>query len=233
MNRDMSFTDHILELRRRMLLVILVVAGLSVAGYFFFPCIFSFIQSYISEDLFVTKIYEGFLTRLRVSILMGLLLTLPYLLFQVLSYVLPGLYRKERLAVFFLLLASFILFLGGGYFSLKLVLPISIDFLKAEEFFPSRLDRIISYDAFVLFFFQFVFAFGVCLQFPIVVLILLYYRVITRKKLVSFFKFFIAAALLVAALLTPPDIISQVLLTAPMIILYLFCIVIARMFRWG
>jgi sec-independent protein translocase protein TatC len=231
--KDMTFQRHVLELRKRLLIVLITVAVFSVGGYFAFPYFFDLLQTLISEELYVTKIYEAFLTRLRIAVLVGIFCSIPVLIYHILAFVLPGLYRNEKILVFTLVLAGFLLFVGGVLFSLKLVLPLSIDFLKSEDFFPSALNRIISYDTFLIFFLQFLVAFGLCLQFPIVVLILLYYRVISLKKLISFFKFFVAGTLLFAGILTPPDVVSQIMLTVPMIILYLLCIVVGKLLKWG
>lgn len=230
---DLTFQQHVLELRRRLLLVLIVIAAFSVGGYFLFPSLFDLLRTLIAEDLYVTKIYEAFLTRLRIAVLVGLFFTIPFLVYQVLAFILPGLYKQEKALVFALVVAGFLLFIGGVYFALRVVLPISIDFLKSQEFFPNQLNRIISYDAFLVFFLQFLIAFGLCLQFPIVLLILLYYKIIQLRKLVSFFKYFIAVTLLFAGILTPPDVISQIMLTVPMIVLYALCILIGKLFKWG
>ena len=233
MKEDMTFKEHVLELRRRLFWVLVVIVGFSVLGYFAFPYFFDFILSILSEELYATKIYEAFLTRLRIAVLLGLLLTIPFLLYQIMSYILPGLKKKEKILIFSLLVSSFLLFLGGVYFGVKVVMPISMQFLKSSDFFPNSLNRLISYESFILFFFQFLVAFGLCLQFPVVLLLLLYYKVIKREKMVKFFRFFVAIALVASAILTPPDVISQLMLTAPMIVLYLICIILAKAFKWG
>ena len=229
----MTFKEHVLELRKRLFWVLIVIIIFSVLGYFAFPYFFDFLLSILSEDLYATKIYEAFLTRLRIAVLLGLLVSIPFLLYQILAYIIPGLEKKERILVFSLLLSSFLLFLGGVYFAVQVVMPLSMDFLKSRDFFPTSLNRLISYESFILFFFQFLVAFGLCLQFPVVLLLLLYYKVIRRDKMIKFFKFFVAIALIASAILTPPDVISQLMLTAPMIVLYLICIIVAKAFKWG
>lgn len=233
MKDDLTFREHVLELRKRLFWVFVVMICFSVLGYFAFPFFFDFLLSILSEELYATKIYEAFLTRLRIALLLGVLLTIPYLLYQIMAYILPGLERKERVLVFSLLVSSFLLFLGGVYFAVKVVMPLSMDFLKSRDFFPNALNRLISYESFIIFFFQFLVAFGLCLQFPVVLLLLLYYKMIRRDKMIKFFKFFVAIALVASAILTPPDVVSQLMLTAPMIVLYLICIILAKAFNWG
>jgi len=229
----MTFAQHVLELRRRLLVFLGSVLVFAVAGYFAFPYFFDFVSSILSEDLYVTKVYEGFITRFKIALILGVFLSIPLLLYQVMAYILPALTKKEKIAIGSILIASFLLFCGGIFFSIRFVLPISVTFLKSTSFFPGNLNRIISYDSFILFFFQFILAFGLCLQFPVVLLILMHYQVITRRTLLRFFKYFVALALLVAGIMTPPDVVSQLMLPGPLIVLYLLSILIAKILRWG
>ena len=228
-NRSMVFKSHILELRRRLIIVLGTVLVFSVAGYFLFPFIFDFLYKIVSESLYVTKIYEGFITRLKISLLIGVFFSIPVLLFELAAYIFPGLYKKERIIFLLILISAFILFLIGLYFSIQIVMPISMRFLKSRDFFPHNLNRIISYDAFVIFFTQFLIAFGLCFQFPVVVIILLYFKVLRVGLLIKYLKHFIAIIVLVSAILTPPDIISQLLLCVPLIFMYLLCILIGKL----
>lgn len=233
LQQGMPFRVHILELRKRLLAVFISIVLFSAGGYFIFPYFYNFIQKILAEELFATKIYEGFFTRFRIAVLIGLFVSIPLLLYQIMMYVLPALRTNEKRFVLILLFSSFLLFSGGILFAIKYVLPLSVHFLKSREFFPSGLNRIISYESFILFFFQFIVAFGICLQFPVILLLLLRFGILKRKGLVKFMKYFIPAALLVAGILTPPDIVSQVMLAVPLIFLYVLCILIAKIFKWG
>ena len=229
----MTFIEHVLELRKRLGILLIAILFTSIIGYIVFPYFFNFIINILSEELYVTKIYEGFLTRIRIALLIGLLLSIPFLIYELIAFILPAFNRKEKIIILILIFSSFILFLCGIYFSLKMVLPISVSFLRSENFFPTNLGRIISYDSFIIFFFQFLVSFGLCLQFPVVILTLLYFKVLKMQKLIRFLKYFVAVSFLIAGILTPPDVVSQSMLALPMILLYLLCILIGKLLHWG
>ena len=226
----MPFWDHVSELRRRVFVVLGAVALGAGAGYVLFPYFFDVVVGVIGEELYVTAITEGFLTRLRISVLIGVFVSLPVALFEVVLFVFPALVRRERMVLLLALAATFALFVLGVAYAYRSVLPISIAFLKSREFFPEDLNRIISYSQFVTFFFQFLIGFGLCFQFPVVLLVLMKLDVFTVTALRRFFKYFAALAFALAAIITPPDVVSQILLAVPLLLLYGLCLVIGAIF---
>lgn len=229
----MSFEKHLLILRRKLLALFVCLLAFSTLGYLLFPYIYNFLYEILSENLYVTKIHEGFFTRLKISMLIGIFLSIPFLMFIIITYVSPGLYKREKRIILSVSLVSYLLFLAGITFSLSIVLPISLDFLRSTNFFPNTLERIISYNSFVNFFSQFLLGFGICFEFPIVIVLLMILKILSVKTLIKYFKYFIAVAFFLSAILTPPDIISQILLGIPLVILYLICIAIGKVFRLG
>jgi sec-independent protein translocase protein TatC len=186
----------------------------------------------LGEKLFITRIYEGFTTRIEVSILLGVVFSIPFIVFEFLSFILPGLHRKERSTIILFLISSLGLFGGGVFLSMKLVLPWSIRFLKSGTFFIQSLNNVISYGSFLTFVSNFVLIFCAILQFPIVIMILLYFRIISTAFLAKSFKYFIPIALVAGAIIAP-DIGSQLFLAVPFCLLYLFCILLGRTLKWG
>ncbi len=234
MSKALPFQGHLEELRRRLLVVVGAAVLLSVFGYWAYPKVYSFIGSIVGEKLFLSKVYEGFFIRLKVGVLVGVFLTIPIFLYQAFAYILPALERREKMMLSALLVSSLGLFIGGVAASIRVVLPLSIRVLRSSSFNPDDVSRIISYDSFVMFVFQFAVAFGACLQFPIVIMILLYYKIVSTAMLIRFSRYFVVVALLVAGILTPtPDMISQVMLAVPLIALYFLCISIAKILRWS
>jgi sec-independent protein translocase protein TatC len=230
----MTFWEHVYEIRNRLLIVLICFLFFSVFCYIIFPVLFKAIYTTISEELFVTNIAEGFITRLRVGILGGLFLSIPIFIFQLILFVFPALRKNEKVFMLLLLISTFILFVFGIGFAYKSVLPVAIQFLKSKEFFPENVRRIIPYESFVVFFFQFLIGFGVCFQFPVVLVFLMKIKLLKLKTLIKNFKYVIAIIFIVAAILTPtPDVVSQVLLAIPMLILYALCIFIGVIFRLG
>lgn len=229
----MTFWEHVYEIRNRLLVVLGSVFIFSVGSYFIFPSLFEAISSTVGEELHAFGIAEGFLTRLRISILGGVFLSIPLFIFQVILFVFPALKKKEKIFMLLLMFSTFSLFLFGIIFAYRSVLPISIQFLKSKAFFPDNVSRLISYEMFIAFFFQFLIGFGICFQFPVVLVFLMKVRILDVNALIKNFKFVFAGVFLLAAIITPPDIISQILLSVPMITLYLICILIGKIFRLG
>jgi sec-independent protein translocase protein TatC len=160
-------------------------------------------------------------------------LSIPLFIFQVILFIFPALKKNEKIFMLLLMVSTFSLFLFGIIFAYKSVLPISIQFLKSRAFFPENVSRLISYETFIGFFFQFLIGFGVCFQFPVVLIFLMKIGVLQVDSLIKNFKFVFAGVFLLAAVITPPDIVSQILLSIPMVVLYLICILIGKVFRLG
>jgi sec-independent protein translocase protein TatC len=229
----MTFWGHVFELRRRVLVVVAALAAFSAAGYLLFPLIFDVVSHILSEQLYVTVLTEGFVTRLRIAVLVGAFLALPVLVFEASAFVFPALSPKERRFLLLLLASSTLLFLGGIAFAFRTVLPISIRFLTSGTFFPQSLSRLLSYQDFISFLVTFLLGFGLCFEFPVVLLFLMKVRVLTLSTMIHSFRWFVIAILTVAAIMTPPDVVSQLMLALPMIVLYLLCILIGRILKLG
>lgn len=231
--KQMTYMEHVMELRNRLLFVTLSVFVLSIIGYYIYPMILSSVSNIINEDLYATQISEGFITRLGSSLLIGICFSIPVILFNVCMFVFPALQNKHKfqLLVFFIVILG--LFIGGSIYAYRGILPLSIDFLKSEIFFPESVDRVITYNAFLNFVIKFLLSFGVCFEVPFILLILLKIGIINRKLLLSKFKYFVIISFVLSAIITPPDIVSQILLACPLIVLYLLCILISKVFRIG
>ncbi len=232
-NRDMTFWEHVYELRNRLLFVLVAVTLFSIAGYIIFPLIIENIYKILGEKLYATSIAEGFSMRLKISVIFGLILALPLLIIQLLLFIFPALNKKEKTIVLSLVISSFILFVLGVIFSFNVVLPASINFLKSREFFPDNINRLISYNNFITFFFQFLLCFGICFEFPIVIILLLKLNLIKMSFLIKKFKYVVVIIFIIAAILTPPDAFSQVMMALPLLALYLACIIIGKIFGLG
>lgn len=229
----MPFWDHVYELRNRLLFVIAFIGILSVGGYFLFPLFIKFLNPIIGEDLYVTAITEGFLMRIEVSFLCGIFLSLPILFSQISFFLTPALNNKQKAGLVIALIAALLLFIGGVFFAFSTVLPLSLAFLKSPEFNPPNVNRIISFSSFIKFFFQFLIGFGLFFEFPVALMFLMKAKVTNPAILMQNSKFLIPVIFLVSAVLTPPDVVSQVMLATPMLVLYFLCILVGKIFRMG
>lgn len=233
MNKIMPFWDHVYELRNRLLVVIGSMIPFSVAGYYLFPFFVGVLQRIIGEDLYATNIAEGFVARMKLSILFGAFLSLPILIIELLLFIFPALTKRQKVQLVVTLSITFGLFLAGVVFAFEEVLPISISFLKSETFFPSNVNRLVSYTAFIQFVFQFLLGFGIFFQFPVVLVALMKLGILEPEFLVRNVKIFVPVIFMISAILTPPDVVSQIMLATPTTILYLVCILIGKVFHLG
>jgi sec-independent protein translocase protein TatC len=230
----MPFWDHVYELRKRLIVLIISIIFCSVLSFLFYPHLFNYIYDVLKEKLLITEITEGFTTTLSASITMGIFFSLPILLFEIILFIFPALKKKEKIIVLVFMTSAFLLFIGGVFFSYKSILPVAVNFFKSDVFFPENVTRFISYQKFIDFFFQFLIAFGICFQFPLVLLLLLKLGILKMATLLKYFRHFIVVIFIVAAVITPgPDVISQLLLAIPMIVLYLISIIAGKLLGWG
>jgi sec-independent protein translocase protein TatC len=232
--KEMPFWDHIFELRRRLFIFLLTVLVFSISSYIIYPHFFNLIHNIINEDLYAREILEGFMTRLKFSVILGLFLSIPVFLSQLVLFIYPALKRNEKIFFIITIFVTFTLFVAGIVFAYKYVMPVSMRFLKSSNFFPNYVKLQLTYQNFIKFFFQFLIGFGICFEFPVVLILLLKIGLIKQKFLIKNFKYFIIFIFVAAAILTPStDVASQLMLALPMIILFLLTIVIAKIFRLG
>ena len=229
----MAVWDHLLEARRRLLVVLVAVTGNSFVAYTFVPRVTRAVHALLAEPFHALAITEGFLTRVRVALLLGCIATLPVLVVEVILFIAPALRERTRWAVVAGAVLSFALFAAGVVFCYRIVLPSSLAFLRSTPFYPAYVDRVISYGSFLGFFFQIILGFGIFFEFPVVIVALLTTGVVARSTLWHRFPLFVGGVFFLAALLTPPDLISQVLLALPAVFLYAITLLVARVVRVG
>lgn len=229
----MTFWEHVMEFRRNVFIMGIAVLAGSVAGYFAFPYAVELLTALAGENLYTFEIATGFLVRIKIALAIGVFLSLPVIIFELVLFIIPALKRKEKIVMLAMLVAFFVLFLGGMAFAFQSVIPISIQFLTSEEFFPEKVERMISIDDFSSFFMSFLTGFGICFQFPVVMLLLLKFQIVPFRFFTKNLRYFIVIILLVAAILTPPDIVSQIMLAVPLIVLYAVSLLAAKIFGLG
>ncbi len=232
--KAMPFWGHVYEIRSRIFVVLAAVIVFSIIGYVIFPFFVEALNDVIGEELYATGITEGFLARFKSALLFGVFGAIPLLLSEIILFIFPALKGKQKAALVAVVCIMFILFITGVVLANNAVLPMAIKFLKSDTFFPSNVGRLISYSAFIDFFFQFLLGFGIFFEFPVVLIFLMKVHLITPKFLVHNIKYFIPAIFLIAAILTPsPDVISQLMLATPTVVLYFLTILIGKVFKLG
>lgn len=231
----MSFLEHLDELRTRLIRSLLAVFGGFLVALIFIDRIQRFIMEPLHAmlpeggRLIYTEPTEGFLLMLKMAALVGLILALPLLLWQAWAFIAPGLYvHEKRLAIPFVISAS-AFFVAGAMFAHYIAFPAAWLFFGTFatdyiEFTPRIAPVFAMYVKMVL-------GLGAVFQMPTVVMFLARVGLVTPRFLLRHFKYAILLIFVVAAFITPPDVVSQVLIAGPMIVLYLFSIGVAWVFR--
>lgn len=216
--KDISFLDHLVELRKRVVEYVIVLLLLVVVGLAFSKKILFVFTRLIDVPLVTLSPSEGILTVLKVGFLAGFIVSLPFLIFQIWRYISYGLSKKQNQKLKLYLVLSLLLFLVGISLAYFIVIPLGLNFLVnyGTELF-SPMFSISSYISFVT---LLMFLFGVVFQLPLVILFLNSIGVVSKEGLKEKRRYFYLAAFIFGAFLTPPDVITQISLAIPIILLY-------------
>jgi len=218
--------DHLLELRRRLLIAFASLAVcFGICLYFARPIFAFLVQPLLRANqtkLIYTQIFEAFFVEIKVAFFAATMLAFPIIANQLWQFVAPGLYRNERRALLPFLLATPILFITGAALAYYVAIPLALHFLLGFQgnlggVQQEALPAVGNYLSFVM---QFLFGFGLSFLLPILLMLLERAGVVTRKQLVGARRYAIVGAFAIAAVLTPPDIGSQLLLAIPLVFLY-------------
>ncbi len=218
--------DHLLELRRR-LLMSLAALGIcfGICLYFARPIFAFLVQPLLRANqskLIYTQIFEAFFVEIKVAFFAAMMLAFPIIANQVWQFVAPGLYRNERRALLPFIFATPVLFTTGAALAYYVAIPVALRFLLGFQgnlggVQQEALPGVGNYLSFVM---QFLFGFGISFLLPVLIMLLERAGVVTRKQLVGARRYAIVGAFAVAAVLTPPDVGSQLLLAIPLVFLY-------------
>lgn len=214
----MSLVDHLQELRKRLITVIVAVVVGSSVCYFYAAELVHFITAPAGK-LYYMNPSEAFFSYLTVSLFTGFLLVLPIVLYQAWAFVVPALSNKERTASFILVPSSVLLFFAGLAFSYFLVLPAGIKFFMG--FATEDLQPMFSLGQYLSFVISFLLPFGFIFELPLVILVLAKVGLIGSKFLKDKRKHVLVLAFVVGAIIAPsPDIVSQTMVAVPIIVMY-------------
>ncbi|HEX9964489.1 MAG TPA: twin-arginine translocase subunit TatC [Allosphingosinicella sp.] len=228
--------EHLIELRRRLIWSFLALGAAFAVSFYFAGQIFGFLVQPLIEGfggpgegrLVYTKLYEAFFTEVRVALFAAFFLAFPILAMQLWAFVAPGLYAKEKRAFLPFLIATPVLFIGGGALAYYVVMPLAIRFFLGYQgqipgIQQEALPAMGEYLSFVM---HFILAFGISFLLPILLILLERAGLVTRDQLKRGRRYAILVAFVVAAVATPPDIISQFMLAIPLILLYELSLVV-------
>ncbi|AOY77810.1 twin-arginine translocase subunit TatC [Clostridium formicaceticum] len=216
--KRLTLVGHLEELRRRTIIILLVVIIGAVASYFYIDILVDFIIQPVEDLNFIyLSPADLFLAYVKIALVSGIILTLPIILYHIWRFVLPGVTLKQKIYVVLANFMSMIFFIGGAAFAYCLILPLTIQFFTKMS--RQEIKPLFSFASYVGFMSSILLSFGVTFQLPILVMLLTQFNLITPTFLKKSRKVFILLIFIIAAILTPPDIVSQVLLAAPMLVL--------------
>ncbi len=233
--KKLPLTAHLQELRKRLILSFIAVGVGFVLCYAFAESIFNILASPLIKvmpaggSLIFTSVAEAFFTYMKVAFIAGLILTSPFILYQIWAFVAPGLYQKEKKYVVPFVLGGSLFFAMGVLFGYFIAIPIGFKFLLgyATDF----IKPMPSMKEYLSFSIKFLLAFGLVFEFPVVLVLLARIGVIDAKMLARQRKYAILLIFIFAAAVTPsPDLISQILMALPLIGLYELSIVLSKLF---
>lgn len=232
----MAFTEHLRELRKRLIIsVIAAAAGFAVA-YNYSAELYHFLALPLlpalppGQDFMVfTGVVEPFFIYMKVGFVGGLVLASPVILFEVWGFVAPALYRNEKVWFVFIVLFSLIFFLAGTAFAYLVVFPFGFKYLMSYS--GPELKPMISMSEYFSMITKLLLAFGLIFQLPLAILVLARLGLVTARKLVSWWRYALVVTLVASAILTPtPDIFNQMLMAGPIMVLYVIGIIVAAIF---
>jgi sec-independent protein translocase protein TatC len=218
--------EHLVELRRRLLWSFAALAlSFGICLYFARPIFGFLVQPLLAagqDRLIYTAVFEAFFVEIKVAFFAALMLSFPFIANQLWQFVAPGLYAREKRAFApFLLLTPF-LFIAGAALAYYVAMPVALHFLLGYEgniagVQQEALPGVGNYLSFVT---RFIFGFGVAFLLPVLLMLLERAGLVTRLQLKAGRRYAIVVAFVIAAILTPPDVISQLLLAVPLVLLY-------------
>ena len=230
----MPFTEHLEELRRRLIICFVAVGIGFVISYFFAKQIFEVLMRPLlqvmppGEGLIFTALPEAFITYLKVALLTGIGLASPVIIYQFWRFIAPGLYNRERRALFPIVLFSTVFFLGGALFGYFVVFPFGFKFFIG--FASDSIRAFPSIREYLKFATKLLFAFGIIFELPLFSFFLARLGLVNAELLRSKQKYAILIIFMLAAILTPPDIVTQVMMAGPLLLLYELSVWIAKVF---
>ena len=216
--------DHLLELRNRLLRSILAVMVVFCCLVYFAQDIYQYVAQPLlatmpeNAQMIATDVASPFFAPFKLTIVISIFIAIPFILYQIWSFIAPGLYQNEKRLIAPLMLGSTLLFYGGIAFAYFVVFPVVFAFFNSVA--PEGVTIATDISSYLDFILKLFFAFGVAFEIPIAIILMCWTGITSVASLKEKRPYIVVGAFIIGMLLTPPDIISQTLLAIPMLMLF-------------
>lgn len=233
MTESDSFIGHLLELRSRLLKIVIALLLIVIALIPYANQLYTWLARPLLKQLpsgtqmIATSVTTPFLVPMKVALLIGIVLSLPYTLYQVWAFIAPGLYQRERRFIGLVIFSSTLLFFLGMAFAYFVVFPVLFGFVTSTA--PEGVAVMTDIGSYLDFVIAMFVAFGVAFEVPIAVLLLVKFNLVSVASLQQARSYVIVGAFVIGAIFTPPDAISQLMLAIPLWLLYEIGTLLARL----
>lgn len=221
--------DHLVELRGRLLKCVWALLITGAVCFYFSDKLFAILVHPLKEafgdaggKLVYTKLYEAFFVQVKIAIFGAFFVSFPIIANQLWAFVAPGLYAKEKRALLPFIIMTPVLFGMGACLAYFVVMPTAFHFFLEFQGNESGLsvEALPSAGDYLTLVMQFILAFGISFLMPVLLMLLNRAGFVTRAQLKGLRRYMIVAAFVLAAVLTPPDVVSQLMLAIPLLLLY-------------
>ncbi|MFC0205231.1 twin-arginine translocase subunit TatC [Novosphingobium soli] len=221
--------DHLIELRTRLVRAFLAFGLAFGVCFYFSEDIFSFLVRPLTAafppgqgTLIYTKLYEAFFVNVKIALFAAFFVSFPVIANQLWLFVAPGLYAKEKKAFLPFLVATPVLFTMGAALAYYVVMPTAFHFFLSFEGTTGglKLEALPGTGDYLALVMQFILAFGISFLLPVLLMLLNRAGIVTRAQCVAARRYAIVGVFIVAAVATPPDVVSQLLLAIPLLLLF-------------
>ncbi|NQZ32951.1 MAG: twin-arginine translocase subunit TatC [Oceanospirillaceae bacterium] len=219
-----TLTSHLVELRQRLIRALLTILAIFLCLFYFANDLYTLLSEPLTDllpagtTMIATDVTSPFFAPFKLTIVLALFLSMPFLLHQCWSFISPGLYKHERSFAIPLLISSILLFYTGLAFAYFVVFPLLFGFFTTVG--PENVAIMTDIGSYLDFVLKLFFAFGIVFEIPIATMLVIWSGITTAKALKSKRPYIVVGCFVVGMLLTPPDMISQSLLAVPMWLLF-------------
>lgn len=228
--KTMPFMGHLEELRKRIIIVLVVFVVAFIPAYYFHNELLNFLTAPLeNESLVFLDITEPFLVNIKLAFFAAAAAVLPLLLYQIVAFIKPALSKRVRRYLFIIIVIFFALFIGGVIFSYKLMIPIALNWLLSQG---ENLTQALTVNRYVSFMGWFILGAGILFEMPLILLFLIKANILTVKQLRRQWRVVYIVILVLCAIITPDwSPVTMAILAVPMILLYELSLLLARWFK--